>query len=206
MFSSMPIDKCMKYDPLLLNHDHKLHFSMKNYCYLLILFLMLAFSQAQAGFVEKCTDSTGKVRYTDKGCKGKETAEDAYTGETGATKRKSHLQKTSVPGYKISEIGFLTEDAVDQCTQQAGKYFADARPEVPKQSEAEFLSVVDRALRGAEVEITLAGVIRYQSDKDSGTQGEKQKHELKIHCTASRSRETEWVLVFKDAAAEAKTK
>jgi hypothetical protein len=205
MFPRMPIVKCMKYDPPLFHHYPKFHFSMKKYSYLLILFLMLAFSQAQAGFVEKCTDSTGKVTYTDKGCKGKESAENAYTGTTESTKHKSQLQKTSMAGYKVSEIGFLTEEAVDQCTKQAGKYFADARPEVPKNSEAEFLSVVDRALRGAEVEITLAGVIRYQSDKDSDEQGEKQNHELKIHCTASRSRETEWALVFKDAAAEAKS-
>lgn len=178
---------------------------MKNHSYLLILLLLLVFSQAQAGFVEKCTDSTGKVTYTDKGCKGKETAENAYVGNANASKRKSSLQKTSMPGFKVSEIGFLTEEAVDQCTKQAGKYFTDARLEVPKNSEAEFLTVVDRAIRGAEVEITLAGVIRYQNDKDSDKQGEKQNHELKIHCTASRSRESEWVLVFKDTGSAAKT-
>jgi hypothetical protein len=46
-------------------------------------------------------------------------------------------------------------------------------------------------------------VIRYLPEKN---EGEKQNREMKIQCTATRSRETDWVLVFKDADTVAKTK
>jgi len=48
-------------------------------------------------------------------------------------------------------------------------------------------------LRGDQVEIVLAGVIRYSA----GKKGEPSQ-EMPIHCSASRTRETEWVLVFKE--------
>lgn len=162
---------------------------MNKCAYLLILFLIIVIFPVHAGVVEKCVDSTGKITYTDKGCKGKETSQDSYLGKTN----KSNLQKTSAPGYKVSEIGTLTEQAIVQCTKQAGKYFAGSRPGVTKNSKTEFSSVVDRSLRGAEVEIVLAGVILYPG-KNAG----EPNQEMKIQCAAKRSRESEWVLAFKE--------
>ena len=51
---------------------------MMNCFNLLILLLIFSISQVHAGAVEKCVDETGKVTYTDKGCKGKETSQEAY--------------------------------------------------------------------------------------------------------------------------------
>jgi hypothetical protein len=184
-------------DPLPFIYLEKFQFAMIRYSYFLILLFILSAPMAQAGSVEKCVDSTGKITYTDKGCKGKETSENTYLGGSVSGKKgQSRLQKTSITGYKISEIGFLTEQAVEQCSKQAGKFFTDSRPGVAAVSDTEFVSVLDRAIRGAKVEITLAGVIRYQGEKAT----EKEKQEMKIQCTASRSRETEWELVFKEAS------
>jgi len=168
---------------------------MKKYSYLLILLPLLSASQVQAGAVEKCVDETGKITYTDKGCKGKETSQNTYLGIGAAShKGTTNLQKTSVVGYKVSEVGVLTEQASEQCAKQAGKYLTDSKPGAKQEAEAEFLTVVERALRGAEVEIVLAGVIHYKNEKAADAASQ----ELKIHCAASRTRETDWVLVFKE--------
>ncbi|WP_455210942.1 hypothetical protein [Kaarinaea lacus] len=165
---------------------------MKTCSYLLILLLILLSSQAHAGAVEKCTDSSGKITYTDKGCKGKETSQDAYFLGTNKKARYKKSDKSTVHSFKVSEIGALTEQAIDECTKQAGKYFADSRPDIVKNSETEFQTIKDRSLRGEKVEIILSGVMRTKSDNDA--------QELKIQCTASRSRETDWVLVYQDTA------
>ena len=79
---------------------------------------------------------------------------------------------------------------IEECTKKASKYFADSRPEMAKNSETEFQTIKDRSLRGEKVEIVLNGVMRSKSDNDA--------KEINIQCTASRSRETEWVLVYQD--------
>ncbi|KPJ94980.1 MAG: hypothetical protein AMJ53_03990 [Gammaproteobacteria bacterium SG8_11] len=161
---------------------------MKNYSYLLISLSILVAAQVQAGAVEKCIDSTGKITYTDKGCKGKETSQDTYLMGSTAKNRKTST-KNIVHSYRVSEIGSLTEQAINQCTKQAGKYFADSHPKLTTDPETEFQTIKDRSIHGDKVEIVLAGVIRAKGEKE----------ELKIQCAASRSRETDWVLVFKDS-------
>ena len=165
---------------------------MKNCSYLLILLPILLSSQAYAGAVEKCVDSSGKITYTDKGCKGKETSQEGYFvgASTKAHYKNKKSEKSAVHSFRVSEIGALTEAAIEECTQKASKYFADSRPEMAKNSETEFQTIKDRSLRGEKVEIVLNGIMRSKSDKDA--------QEIKIQCTASRSRETDWVLVYQD--------
>jgi hypothetical protein len=170
---------------------------MKNYLNLLILLLILSASEVHAGAVEKCVGSNGKVTYTDKGCKGKETSQDAYLLGTSTNNRNKNQEKSTVRSFRVSEIGALTEQAVAQCGKKASKYFAGSHPEVTEESEAEFQTIVDRSLHSDKVEIVLAGVIRVQDEKDT--------QEMNIQCNASRSRETDWVLVFKDTSADSKS-
>ena len=165
-------------------------FTMKYYASLLTILLVLSSSQVQAGAVEKCIDSNGKITYTDKGCKSKETAQDTYLIGTESKKRHARAEKTSVTSFKVSEIGLLTEQASEQCAKQAGKYFTDSHPGATTPPKSEFLSVTDRSIRGDKVDIVLAGVIRYQSEKKS--------QEMQIQCAASKTRDSEWVLEFKD--------
>jgi hypothetical protein len=167
---------------------------MKSCSYILILLAIFAAESVQAGVVEKCVDSSGKVTYTDKGCKGKETSQDAYLIGTSTNQHHKKPESTTMNRYRVAEIGILTEQAVEQCGKQASKYFSGSHPGVTEKSESEFQSVVDRSLQGENVEIVLAGVIRINGEKDA--------EEVKIQCTATRSRETEWVLVFKETSAQ----
>lgn len=169
---------------------------MKNYLNLLILLLIFSTAQVQAGAVEKCVDSSGKITYTDKGCKGKETSQDTYLLGTSTSSHYKKQEKTTVNSFRVSEIGILTEQAVAQCGKQASKYFADSYPGITPDSEAEFQTIMDRSLHSDKVEIVLSGVIRIQGDKEA--------QEIKIQCNASRSRGTDWVLVFKDTGANHK--
>ena len=169
---------------------------MKNYLNLLILLLIFSTAQVQAGAVEKCVDSSGKITYTDKGCKGKETSQDTYLLGTSTSSHYKKQEKTTVNSFRVSEIGILTEQAVAQCGKQASKYFADSYPGITPDSEAEFQTIMDRSLHSDKVEIVLSGVIRVQGDKEA--------QEITIQCNASRSRGTDWVLVFKDTGANHK--
>jgi len=147
-----------------------------------------------AGSIEKCVDgTTGKVTYTDKGCKSKETHKDTYLPGTNTRK----TDKNTMVSFKVSEIGLLTEQASDQCTKNATKYFADSHSDIGKDASSEFLEVKDRSIKGADVQIVLEGVVRYKS--------KNQPQEIKIQCTASKSRNSDWELAFKDSESNSKS-
>ena len=170
---------------------------MKNCFNLLIFLLIFSAFQVYAGAVDKCVDETGKVTYTDKGCKSKESSKEAYLLGTSTNSRYKNKKQPAAQSFKVSEIGGLTEQALVQCGKQAGKYFAGTNSKVTENSEVEFQSVVDRSLQHDKVAIVLAGTIRVNSEKDA--------EKMKIQCSASRSRETEWVLVFRDMRDDSKT-
>ena len=167
---------------------------MKKISILLFLLLIFDFSAAQAGSIEKCVDNTGKVTYTDKGCKGKETAEDTYVP---GRKSRNPADKTTMVGFKVSEIGVLTDQAATLCAKQAIKYFAESNTEMEKNASSEFTEIKDRSLKGVDVQIVLEGVVRYKN------KGKKQELEKKLLCTASKSRNSDWVLAFKNTASNA---
>lgn len=171
---------------------------MKNPYTLLITLLFFVATPTHARPVEKCIDNdTGKVTYTDKGCKNKEVSKEAYLVGTDSKKNNSksaNSAKNTSVSYRVSEIGLLTEQASEQCAKHAGKYLAESQPEISQiSSESEFLTVVDRSIRGDNVEIILSGNIPLK--------GEKENQSKALKCVATKSRDSEWVVVFKDIAA-----
>lgn len=183
-WGQIPITLFRKPQPMFLH--------MKIFSSLLIALLFFSVSSVYAGTIEKCVDNTGKITYTDKGCKSKETAEDTYLPGTKSSNQKyGKTEKTSMVSYKVSEIGVLTDQASTQCASHAIKYFADTHSNVDNKVTAEFLTIKDRSIKGADVQILLEGVVRYKSKNDD--------KEMKLLCTATRSRDKDWALAFKDA-------
>jgi hypothetical protein len=164
---------------------------MKNVITILISLLFLGISTAYGGMVEKCVDSTGKITYTDKGCKGKETAQDSYLTNAQNKGQKYGKTEATTVSFRVSEIGILTEQASKQCASHAIKYFADKHAESGKNATSEFLKIKDRSIKGAGVKIVMEGVVRFKN--------KNKPQEMKVLCTASKTRDTDWALAFKDA-------
>lgn len=157
----------------------------------MILLVFFSGSHVFAGAIEKCIDSTGKITYTDKGCKQKETAQDTYVSNSVKKSKNTNTGKTTLVSYKVTEIGLLTDQAAEQCSKHAIKYFTDSHADVDRHASSEFLQIKDRSIKGAGVKIVLEGVVRYKANK--------KPKEMKLLCTANKSRESDWELAFKDA-------
>ena len=156
----------------------------------LIMLTLIAPTSVFAGGVTKCLDATGKITYTDKGCKSQQKAQDAYYGKD--VKKRAVASKTTYVNYKISEIGSLTEQAQTKCGEKAHEFFVNSRPNTKSKTEAEFLEIVDRSIRGTEVEIIFSGVIHVDDDANQS--------QMKVQCTASKQRsDPKWTLVFKES-------
>lgn len=157
---------------------------IKVVCSSLFLFAILSSPSTQAGGVEKCVDANGKITFTDKGCKSKETSQEPYIGKTKYKK----FTSTAID-YKVAEIVMLTDQANKECTKQAAKYFVDNNPAVKDRPRVDFTDVVDRKIKGIQMEIVLAGILIYKNEKET--------KQMNIQCTATKSRENlSWTLVF----------
>lgn len=164
---------------------------MKSYkisCAIVIAIFSLGFSATPvfAGNIVKCVDpGTGKITFTDRGCKAKQKTEN-----TRLTKKKVN-EKQEARHYTVSEIGGLTTQADKSCTDQYMDKFRSENPKMRIKPNIEFPSILERSINRDAVHIILEGTAKYeQADKMINTD---------LKCTASRrSEDKDWQIVLKN--------
>lgn len=140
---------------------------------------------ANAGNIVKCTDpKTGKVTFTDKGCKI-----DQKTATTRMSKKVE--KKEQVHHYKVGEIPSLTKQAGSSCADQYIDQFRSENPKLRIKPDIDFSAILERSINRDAVHIILEGTAKYENkDKLINTD---------LKCTASkRSSDKKWQIVLKN--------